>query len=79
MWCKEGETFTREIKAKLRHGVNEIMSVLVGCSPVQWVGGARTVTGTVGLQEQRASTRPSVRCVVAVVERQTPICTATEF
>jgi hypothetical protein len=21
IWCKEGETFTREIKAKLQHGV----------------------------------------------------------
>jgi len=55
------------------------MSVLVGSMPVRWTGGYRTVTGTVGLLEQRAPARPSLRCVVAVGESQTPIWTATEF
>jgi hypothetical protein len=34
------------------------MSVLVGCTPVQWVGGARTV----GLLEQRATASPLLLC-----------------
>jgi len=42
VWWKEREIFTEDIKAKLQHGVI-MRSVLVGCAPVQCVGGARTV------------------------------------